>query len=214
MWRDTAKGLVNGLQPQDQEPLGDPVDDSSSESEPEQVEDRVATARSTSPATSRSNSVPTRPPSSASSRQSSAPPDDDFDIDAMIREEEERQTAQAVSSLPTQQKSRSEIRPVSLPDEDQDMWDQLDGGFGEELTSQSSRPPPQISSTGDEMEDQDMWDLVREMESTASNANVPVPLPAAPSSDRAGGSSIGPNADNSKKQPPATNDEGWDEMYL
>ncbi|KAI0340103.1 Swi3-domain-containing protein [Trametopsis cervina] len=200
IWRDESKGLINGRRPEDLVPLGDPSDGSNSDSDSDRDVEPVAAATSAA----RSNSPPTRPPSSASERPSSAPPDDDeFDIDAMIQEDEERQAAESASyaSLPQPPSTQG----LSEPDEDQDMWDQLDAAFDD---VQAPAQPPQAMDADDD----DMWDIVREMEDNASSA--PPPPPSASVTVLEPVPVSAPVEAPSLHHQPATNDEGWDEMYL
>ncbi|KAI0683693.1 replication fork protection component Swi3-domain-containing protein [Cytidiella melzeri] len=203
MWRDASKGLINGRKPEDLQAVGDPSDDSDSDFDQDQGQSGPS-----APAAdiTRSSSPPTRPPSSASERPSSAAPDDDdFDIDAMIQEEEERQAAQAAPSRPV---SHPPAPTQPQPDEDQDMWDQFD----DEVVTQP--PPPPLRrvqpSMGDDVEDEDMWDLVREIEgdATASKGAL-APVSAAPRAFVVETALSG-----GQPQQSATNEEGWDEMYL
>ncbi|KAI0093695.1 replication fork protection component Swi3-domain-containing protein [Irpex rosettiformis] len=221
MWRDAAKGLVNGRRPEDLEPLGDPADSDSDESDREQEQPTIPDISAS--ANARSSSPPTRPPSSASERPSSAAPngDDDFDIDEMIREDEERQRREEIAragnsnsmSHNAPQPGPSRAPPQAEPDEDQEMWEQLDGGVDDEMTIQ---PPPQNQRRGDDVEDEEMWDLVREMEESTTTPSVPKATTAVsvPGNTDPEIATAQESTQAQKPPPPATNDEGWDEMYL
>ncbi|KZT70163.1 Swi3-domain-containing protein [Daedalea quercina L-15889] len=153
----------------------------------------------------------------ASSRPSSHPPSseppssdgfDDFDIDAMIREEEERRAAEESST-------RIDIGRNSVPqpksaaqDDDDAMWDALDEGASHtpgpapaqyaSISSHAGLPPD---------EDEDMWDVIREMEADeSSKVSVPWAPELTEQLGKASEESVAPAK-------PATNDEGWDEMY-
>jgi replication fork protection complex subunit Csm3/Swi3 len=124
VWRDEAKGIVNGVSPDD--PI-DITSDNDAEGEPVKEPSRE----------------PTRPPSSPSTRSSLPPDDDDFDIDEVIRQDEKRRArerqATQMASVPTSSSmgdpdddfwaamDESLAGPVpvsnSAPDEDEDIWD-------------------------------------------------------------------------------------------
>lgn len=215
MLRDEAKGTVNGRKPEDLEPLGDVSDDSSSDSEkdPEGGGSTSPTARAVP--TTRSSSPPTRPPSSASERPSQPVDEDYVDIDAMIAEDQERQTATAATAANVSSSSVPP-RPPSPPDEDQEMWDQFDdiGGFdvtSEETVQQQPRqsaPTPMAVDVGD---DDDAWDALREMESSKPGLAKPAAAPNLAEAPAPAAAQAPPVAHQGQNP---TNDEGWDEMYL
>ena len=226
MWRDASKGLINGRRPEDLVPLGDADDSDSDQSDQENEQSVAADKTSRNRVEARSTSPPTRPPSSASERPSSVAPDvdNDFDIDEIIREDEERQAAAARATNSSRPPHHSSQQPQPGPsrpppqtqeiDEDQEMWDQLDGGFDDEVVMQT---PPAVRANED-VEDEDMWDLVREIEeSGGSSASKPPPAASAhvpaPTATTAQGAPPAPAQAQDPPQP-ATNDEGWDEMYL
>lgn len=155
---------------------------------------------------------------------------DDFDIDAMIAEDEAlraRESGSGVSAAPqtagttsltsSAHKSKMNSAPT---DEDEEMWDAM-GDFNDEPFVPPDRVPPAHKPTtpaGDE--DEDMWDIVREMEAdaqanTASSSNATASKTVEGTATARDSSPVtGPaglvGADPTR---PASNDEGWDEMY-
>ncbi|KAI0647088.1 replication fork protection component Swi3-domain-containing protein [Trametes meyenii] len=245
VWRDEAKGLINGHKM----PGSDDSDSDDEETknsrlqrglEPTQSRGQSQEAQDVPIATDDERSSPTRsthdapfPPSSPSSGTSSLGAlDEDFDIDAMLREEEAARTQAASSSVAPVKATYGAPRGAAAGDEDEEMWDAVMGDFPDEpyIPPAPLRPPqPTAGKSGggggvEEDMDEDMWDMVREMEddgetyTTAAKPTAPAaaPVPAsAPERDNeptvegteaAGGSGVDP----SRK---ATNDEGWDEMY-
>ena len=223
VWRDEAKGLINGHK------IPDPEDPNDSDSDSDKDDDGarptdvpVATEdERSSPAPSRG---PSLPPSSASEAGGF---DDDFDIDAMIAEDEAARAQDAATSAqsgsgPVAQASVSRPAANCAPnDEDEEMWDAVDD-FPDEPFIPSHRPAatnkPAAPSTADE--DEDMWDVVREMEADADarakadGATSTTTATTRAEGDRASSPVTGPSGlvgvDPTR---PASNDEGWDEMY-
>ncbi|TFY57666.1 hypothetical protein EVJ58_g6881 [Rhodofomes roseus] len=145
-----------------------------------------------------SSHPPSHPPSSE-------PPSSDgfadFDLDAMIREEEERQAAEAnAGRIGPVGTSAPQSKPA-VRDEDEAMWDAFDDDVPHNPGT-STTPYATIPTNPDPDEDEDMWDVIREMEAAeSSKASAP--------SETSGPA----NAKASSSSQPATNDEGWDEMY-
>ncbi|KAI0721057.1 replication fork protection component Swi3-domain-containing protein [Cerioporus squamosus] len=220
VWRDEAKGLINGHQIDgDGEDADHSDSDADNDDVPRPTDVPVATDdERSSPAPSRG---PSLPPSSASEAGGL---DDDFDIDAMIREEETAQ-ASGPSIVPTASAPAPRPAPaasVSAPvDEDEAMWDARDD-FPEQPyvppdREQGAQKPSTAASTMDE--DEDMWDMIREVEQEREAAEKAVaPAPSATEPPEGTGASAEPitgpagivGVDPTR---PATNDEGWDEMY-
>ncbi|OCH94933.1 Swi3-domain-containing protein [Obba rivulosa] len=212
VWRDEAKGLVNGRKP------GNTAIDLTSDSDHDSDE-AMDTGNGKRNSTSRQGdnilSTPRMlsvPPSSASEAMSSDALND-FDIDAMVREDEERQAAQMFVAAPAFRPSRG--NDVAM-DEDEAMWDELMSGIDTETMFQH---PPVITTThvpsgtsnavsaASREPDEDMWDLVREFE--AEEARLPSTT-SRQGPDR-------PDAESGVQESrsvQASNDEGWDEMYL
>ncbi|KAH9901421.1 replication fork protection component Swi3-domain-containing protein [Cubamyces lactineus] len=240
VWRDEAHGLLNGRKiPGPDDPLSSDSDsdreiarharlqsedDKSKGKGPQDVPIATDDERS-SPA--RSTHRPSLPPSSPSASSSSLGAlDDDFDIDAMIREDEAARAQQASTSASTftkpPQATYGAPRGGAANDEDEAMWDAVMDDFADEpyvppQRHVSSIQPSASAGGAEEDIDDDMWDMVREMDTDApplppkSGPGQPPqqaePMdqegPPAPESSVAG-------VDPSRR---ATNDEGWDEMY-
>jgi replication fork protection complex subunit Csm3/Swi3 len=131
VWRDEAKGIINGVNRDD-------LIDVTSDNEAEGNSAKGPTRE------------PTRPPSSPSTR-SSLPPDDDFDIDEVIRQDEERR---ARERQVTQKASLTASSPMGDPNDD--LSAAMDGSLAGPVSV------PVSNSALDE--DEDMWDILRERE--------------------------------------------------
>lgn len=179
-----------------------------------------------------------RPPSSTTELDA----EDDFDIDALIREEEAKtqklKAANASASAspgPSGQRTQAPKAAARPTNDDDDMWDILDNlddqpappsgpsSGRQAMPEPSSRPPD---------EDDEMWDIADEMGMGGGPYDPPPPPPAqeqihrpvteAGSGDGTvkGDTSQGSNSvagefarsEESRKKP--TNDEDWDDMYL
>ncbi|KAG5645243.1 hypothetical protein DXG03_006660 [Asterophora parasitica] len=205
VWRDEAKGLINGRKPEEDDDLTENME------ETEIRDPETGSSRGSSPVSggaayaSSSSCPPSRPPSSG------AELDDDFDIDAVIRAEEERQAREAAGSspsvAPTNAAEKGKAKAVVSDDEDESMWDVIDAmgtfpptqapsttttrmddddAMWDELhtleastvtVSAPTKPPPVQQPMN---EDEDMWDVVREVENDAgAQKPQPTPMPAA-----------------------------------
>ncbi|KAH9856920.1 replication fork protection component Swi3-domain-containing protein [Lenzites betulinus] len=239
VWRDEAEGIVPGRQiPGEDDPLFSDDDNNSGSDNENANADVPGDAREVPVATDDERSSPARtlPPSSPSSGASSLGAlDEDFDIDAMIREDEAVRlagpppgtfdaapAAAGASRYGVPAKPGAGSGAAGDEEEDAAMWDAVMDDFPDEPyvapARQAQPPPPQE----DEDMDEDMWDVVREMEAapapaeTASAAPPAVPVESGggeaelvePGSSSSAGAVVG--VDPSRK---ATNDEGWDEMY-
>lgn len=241
VWRDeyNGGGTINGKKISD-------IVDSPSEGEPEE-EDASAPgpARDSSPSAptspptghgaSSGASSPIRPPSSASER-SSAPPasDDDFDIDAMIQEDAERQAATlarqpspqlygATSKSSTTYRSNPNARQPDPDDMDEDEDDALWSAFNDpsifddpSLVAASTTAPTSVNPHAAPDDDEDMWEMFNDMEADEQRTRVPKNVVQPPAQKEPAPPAPAPAA---VVEPPmedrrATNDEGWDEMYL
>ncbi|KAH7926302.1 Swi3-domain-containing protein [Leucogyrophana mollusca] len=208
VWRDEAKGLVNGKKPDDD---GEDVIDLTSDRDPS---GGVGGSRSGTEEDDAPSHPPSLPPSSDGE-------DDDFDIDAVIREEEERLAAMRAANLTSTSPPRTapkatyrsqpntDADPPSLMDVDEDMmWDEIDA-FQDPLlqpsprstTASSQVPDASTTSNTDHDQDEDMWDVVRELEGVENISSKTVKVPAALD---------GTDANTTR----ATNDDDWDDMYL
>ncbi len=110
------------------------------------------------------------------------------------------------------------------------MWDALDAG--EEEVAVQAQQGGRGGGGRDDVEDEDMWDLVREIEESGGATVSAVTVPASTvdagagvatvaagvattsSTTDASTSSAGQAPTPTSPKKPATNDEGWDEMYL
>lgn len=147
----------------------------------------VQYAPSSSPAAS-------RPPSSATDF------DDDFDMDTVIREEEERSAREsAITSIETTQPITATQQPFT-EDGDEALWSMFDD-------APVPKPPaqlPLVTVNPNADEDEDMWDVVRELENEPAptlKTSAPPPSQAVtigePMMDRIVGEA----------------EEGWDDVY-
>lgn len=194
VWRDEAKGLVNGKSPEDTN--GDDVIDLTDQNI--KIDSVDASG----------DSVLSRPPSLPPS--SSEDEDDDFDIDAVIREEEKRLAAlraeRSASPAPPAPKARYKSLPNEVADgtsiDEEVMWNDLDA-FDDPILD-PIRPPPKGSGPSLVVDDEEMWDMVRELEREDHTASKQLPVSSVlsmPSAESAN-TSLG------------TNDEDFDDMYL
>lgn len=199
---------------------------------------------------------PSSPPRSPSGTKSSTPAvtpyltdDEDFDVDAAIREDEEQRrkaAATAPAPPPVSQPvlvpaiSTASKAPAVVADEDAAMWDEFDDSvFTAALSGDGGAFPPAstngVTSSGptpmDEDDDEDMWDVIRELEQEQSREpEIHQPTPPDTSSGQAlatneivpptgAATASAPSAveavpEQAKEKHKATNDEGWDEMYM
>jgi len=140
---------------------------------------------------------------------SSEPDDDDFDIDAVIKAEEERLAAlrnstsisspESPVSKPSSSRYRERDDTDKMDVDEKSLWQELDDV---PLPYQASPPAQDI--------DEEMWGIVNELEQSEQN---PKPKPKArevPISSVVLTSSTTNDGNVSR----ATNDEGWDEMYI
>ena len=151
---------------------------------------------------------------------SSEPDDDDFDIDAVIRAEEERLAAlRNDTSIPTPEpplskpssgryKERSDADKMDVDEES--LWQQLDANVPQTLSYHPSKAsPPAFAEDNDE----EMWGIVNELEQSEQN---PKSKPNALMSGEVPISSVvlTSSTTDDGNVSRATNDEGWDEMYV
>ncbi|GJE87165.1 Swi3-domain-containing protein [Phanerochaete sordida] len=234
VWRDEYHGLLNGRKPEELNSDDESGSDKNDEDDEPQTQQRgpSSDAEVPGPEEARSSSPALRPPSSAS--EFTPAPDDDFDVDAILREEAEARKAAAaskstpsgaaVTSASTQAASQARP-PVGMDDDDdQAMWDELHA-FEEDTfpPAKPSNPPASTRTADEDMDmdmDEDVWDVVREMEQEQAAAVQPKPstapaLPAVPAPSEADTSSASVAEARAEQpgHPAATNDEGWDEMY-
>ncbi|EMD38449.1 hypothetical protein CERSUDRAFT_93983 [Gelatoporia subvermispora B] len=204
MWRDEAKGLINGCRPEDQE------NDLASNTDDDSDNDQSA-AHKKQDIDLDDRSPHHRAPLLPSSASEAASPDawNDLNVDvAGVRDNGKQRTIGGSSS-----------RGIDLTtDEDEAMWDELASGMDiEEMwdspaastTAVTSVPSNgvHVATTAGGDEDEDMWDLVRELEAEQASVVSPMhgseaQLPAVDNLTTEGGSR------------PASNEAGWDDMYL
>ncbi|KAI6045776.1 replication fork protection component Swi3-domain-containing protein [Pisolithus marmoratus] len=205
VWRDESKGLVNGKNPEPED--HDLID--LTEGDPKATEHDMQEGKSDELLPSRAPSLPP---------MSSEPEDDDFDMEAVIKAEEERLAALRAANDATPTSA-----PKPLPSKDKgDGTDTMDEeAMWAALDDQplSDRPPDNATKAPTILthdQDEEMWDIVNELEqgeqeqqarSGSSRMVTEMPIScvvfASPTKESNGG--------NVSR---ATNDEGWDEMYL
>ena len=187
VWRDEARGLANDrpidLSSDDE---GRDISKTADNSSGHPPSEPLPSSGAASPITT--SPIPTRPPSSASEHASV---DDDFDIDAFIRSEADHAVSQPAppASAPKAKHTYGRLKEhPGLTAEDETMWDELVGD--EPVLAPTAKPPGAVPAERLFDEDEDMWDVVREMEKES-----PPPVTGT-------------------EQVALTNDDDWDEMYL
>ncbi|KAI0082637.1 Swi3-domain-containing protein [Panus rudis PR-1116 ss-1] len=241
VWHDEFHGLTNGRKRDD--PIDLTSDDEQRRSSGDedtgrrQSENPPAQRNSPNPGPTNTNETTSPRPSTTDHPPPAATPaakktvqvDDDYDMDAMIAEDEMRMFEEAEpeppSSPPAQQNlinpqpSTSGHPSNATADDDEDydaMWNDLDaGGFDYEAalatvdssTAASANKPTAPSRTQGEDDDEEMWDMVRELEKEEAAKNQSPTLTSESAPPPA------PGRDGEQDAPRATNDEGWDEMY-
>ncbi|KAG1803803.1 Swi3-domain-containing protein [Suillus plorans] len=189
VWRDEAKGLVNGKEPG--ENGGDDVIDLTDPN----LEDADMNDDSSS------LHAPSLLPSSSEAE------DDDFDIDAVVREEEKRLAAfraqRSVSPEPPAPKAKYKVLPPEVADgmdiDEEAMWNDLEI-FDDSIPNPTPPPESSKSSLVVDSQDEEMWDMVRELEREEYTASKQLPVLSTPSAESAN-ISLG------------TNDEDFDDIY-
>ncbi|KAG5650768.1 hypothetical protein H0H81_011107 [Sphagnurus paluster] len=169
VWRDEAHGLINGRKPDED----DEVIDLTEAPETDRNTLRKSSSRGSSPvsddaaAASSSSRLPSRPPSSGTEIDD----EDDFDIDAVIREEEVRLAGKGAVSQPPISNSGNKGKSKAQVDDDDDalMWEALDAM--QSGSSLSVKAALQVSKTKD---DDFMWDELDALQASAPDAQVSV----------------------------------------
>ncbi|KAG8217926.1 replication fork protection component Swi3-domain-containing protein [Butyriboletus roseoflavus] len=208
VWRDEFKGVINDAKSADgpdvidlTEPtlVGTEDDGDDKDSENAQLKSDRA-----------SSGAPSLPPASSEAD------DDDFDIDAVIRAEEERlvalRAAKADSGSPHTSISPTLLGEASSrngPDasvmdvDEASLWDAFDEP--QTLLDPLQSAPSTSIPVGD---DEDMWNIVDEMEQGEQSKLAKTQIPLS-------GVNVTPSLDstNSGNTSRATNDDDWDEMY-
>lgn len=206
VWRDEFKGLTNGKQPADEDDVIDLTEPTLVAAEDDDGEDKDDEDPQIKGASSQTASLPPA---------SSVADDDGFDIDAVIRAEEERlatlraATTDVGSPRPSRSPPLAEKAPSkSAPDanamdvDEASLWE----AFNDPPLSfdpPPSGPPPSASA-----DDDDMWNIVDEIEQAERRKPAKTQIPVS-------GVNLEPSLDstNSGNVSRATNDEDWDEMY-
>ncbi|KAF8550446.1 Swi3-domain-containing protein [Imleria badia] len=210
VWRDEFKGITNGKKMIDDpdvidltEPTLVGTEDDGNDKEPENLQ--IESDRA-------SSHTPSLPPAS------SEVDDDDFDIDAVIRAEEERlatlRGAKAdfgsphtspSPTLPEKAPSRSvpETNANAMDVDEASLWDAFDDT--PTLFEPPPSGPPSSVPAGD---DEDMWNILDEMEQGERSKPATTQIPVS-------GVNLIPslNSADSGNASRATNDDDWDEMY-
>lgn len=197
VWKDEANGTLHGKR------LDDPID-LTSDSEKEDGEfdyiDRKPVITEQPEAASSQPSQPTvQPPPKPT--VSSTNVYSDFDFDAMI-EEDQQEIHIAGPSPPSSPPSEAFMDTQPPVDDDEAMFDELDASFDfsalDGTTAAASTAQKSSVAVDD---DEDMWDIVREMETEESTkqSESKAPQPPATATDQSA--------------PRPTNDDGWDDMY-
>lgn len=211
VWHDEAKGLVNGRK------IDDPIDLTSGSEDGDGSDKEGEVGPSRAPEAGRS-SPPTIPPSSA---YNSTAEDDDVDMDAFIQEQHE---IHAASSRTTQTPRNDAVsrtstsRPIpEITDEDEAMWAQL-GDFEDfdDPAPALDRPVDQPSRAAAPLamdDDEDMWDVVREMEMEEENGRSSKAAPSNITSSNGPTSSTGEPKEGQPVVPVVNPDDDWDDMY-
>ncbi|KAK7693523.1 hypothetical protein QCA50_003091 [Cerrena zonata] len=201
VWKDEANGTIHGKR------LDDPID-LTSDSDKDEVDrddaDKKPVIAKDEP--SQPTTKPTTKPTPSSTNI-----DSDFDFDAMIEEDQQQMYSAGPlpPSSPPSEAFATQSKPSADDDDDEDMFDKLDASFDYSAldgTTAVASTAQRTSVAADE--DEDMWDMVREMEmeeSTRQSEHQPS-LPSAAASTQDG--------QPEQSAPRPTNDDGWDDMYL
>lgn len=203
VWRDEFKGILKDEKTDDSEVIdlteptlvGTEADGGNREPESPQLKSDRASSR-----------TPSLPPASSEVEE------DDFDIDAVIRAEEERlATLRATTAdpglsppsplptVPEKAPSRSDPDANAMDLDEASLWDAIDD------PEISFDPPPPTSNPAPPGDDNGMWDIVDQMEQGEKSRPSRIPSSGVnlmPSLDSATSSDTRP-----------TNDDDWDEMY-
>jgi replication fork protection complex subunit Csm3/Swi3 len=219
VWRDEAHGLIHGKKVEDDQTIE--LDDGDRKDETVNLRSSSGSVRAEY--ASSSSPPQTRPPSSE------VEDDDDFDIDAVIRAEVERNArkrAEAGEEPDHLDKGKGKM-VVADEDEYDALWNEMDpipsvpasvessmvaGGSGDDdmviwdavdaLEKDSSAPtkPPTTYHVDD---DEDMWDVVQEMENAPTTKAPPI---------------VETSTENTTvvDQPPPSqdDDDDWEDMYV
>jgi hypothetical protein len=150
--------------------------------------------------------IPTRPPSSAIETY-----DDDFDIDALMEEEERAKWVElngaSAPSSPPPVPSTVRMQPANLPSEDEDMWDvvrELNSRMDVQLPYIPPPPSTQVQAA-------------QELEPTTAVAGDTHESPGVDTGRDAADGSTTTDKDKGRREAGKerpTNDDDWEDMYL
>ncbi|KAF8843649.1 Swi3-domain-containing protein [Paxillus ammoniavirescens] len=213
VWRDEAKGLVNGRKLDDDPDVIDLTD-------PTLIgtEDDGMNGKETEHNQSKTDRAPSRTPSLPPSSDAEY---DDFDIEAEIRAEEERRvaaqhatmsgsgSAQTLRSSPTPEPPakvlyRENPGTNAMDIDEAELWDAFND------PQPPFNPPQSMTPSAAPDDDEDMWDIVNELEGGGQSKPAKKQIPILISSVVITPSSETTNSGNISR---ATNDDDWDEMY-
>ena len=202
MWRDEFKGITNNKEPGEDSDVIDLTEPTliGTEQDGEDKESQDLQSKS----------------DQASSRPPSLPPvssevDDDFDIEAVIRAEEERLSALRATTAdfgaphlsppPTILSKTADTNDMDL--DEAGLWDAVDDS--PMLFDPPQSNPPPSAPQGD---DDDIWDIVDEIERRQSKPSMKMRIPLS-------GVNLTPSLDSAQSGNAfrATNDDDWEEMY-
>ncbi|EPQ58019.1 Swi3-domain-containing protein [Gloeophyllum trabeum ATCC 11539] len=226
VWRDEAKGLVNGMKPDDPIDLvSDSDEDDADDGERTKPDGRQSLGRDVGGASDARSRAPSRPPSSPSIGQVTDV--DDFDIDAMIREEQEMEADRVPAPQDTHRPTEGATAGDDMDIDDEAMWAEM---MMEDAGVPSIPPvPTSIKNTDDNttaaaaqtggasvMDDEDMWDVVREMEleSQKPGSSVAAGPETLPSEDHTTGPSSEGLTSSPQRKRRMSNADDWDDMYV
>ena len=213
VWRDEAHGLVNGKKV---------ADDEANEPSDEEAQQNVTSISRPSSSSARaehaSSSSPSRPPSSATEIDD----EDDFDIDAVLREEVERSARERGAGGQSQDQKNKGKGKMIVADEDEydTMWNKMDPIFNAPASTESS-----IAKGGSGDEDLAMWDAVDALEEEGSAAHMKPVVSQSPSDVDEDMWDVVKEMEDAPvaNPPPATevsiaapsqDDDDWEDMYV
>ncbi|KAH9981160.1 replication fork protection component Swi3-domain-containing protein [Lactifluus volemus] len=179
VWRDEAKGLVNGVRPSTADndsdsdaprsPRGDADQSATSSNQPSSADHLISNSEDDSDGLPVSSDTERPPPSSPDRDEAAA-----AELDALLEEEEAAQRASVHTGLTGHAWKKSQmLNGDAVMDEDVELWDALGTDAPTSASTMAPRPPPTD-------EDEEMWDIVREFEQeqekTAARESNPASL--------------------------------------
>ncbi|KAI0302178.1 replication fork protection component Swi3-domain-containing protein [Russula brevipes] len=175
VWRDEAKGLVNGIRL----PTADNDNDSDANSDADGAprDDEAEAAAAMAADQGASDSEDDRNRLSLSSDASHPPPSSPgldeaaIELDALLEEEEAVRTSSHTAPTGHAWKASNDDDDAVAMDEDDDLWDALALDTGAPASAPATIPAPPVVD-----DDQDMWDLVHELEQEKEKEKEPSPV--------------------------------------